>query len=103
MSTSITSSILNILQDFEGISLEEVQQASLMQRRDNKYMFGFSQLPVLLKEVSGYYRILEIEGMRSHNYQTLYYDTDELVMYHMHHRGMVNRHKVPSGISCIIW
>ena len=65
-----------------------------MQRRDNKYMFGVGQLPVLLKEVSGYYRVLEIEGRRTHNYQTLYYDTNELDMYHMHHRGMVNRHKV---------
>ena len=94
MSTSITGSIGDILQGFEGISLAEVQQASLMQRRDNKYMYGLGQLPVLLNEVSWYYRVLEIEGSRTHNYQTLYYDTYELDMYHMHHRGMVNRHKI---------
>lgn len=91
---SIVSNIHQALEGFEGISLEEVQQASLMQRKDSKYVFAIDQLPALLEGVSGHYRILVIEGRRSHNYQTLYYDTNELDMYHMHHRGRVNRHKI---------
>ena len=91
---SITSKIEETLTDFSGISLEEVQRASLMRRKDSKYVFGFNHVPQLLEEVSQHYQILEIEGIRSHNYQTLYYDTPGLDMYHLHHRGLVNRHKI---------
>jgi hypothetical protein len=77
-----------------GVSLEEVQKASLMRRKDSKYVFDVSLLPALLKEISAQYRVLEITKVRSQDYQTFYYDTPDLAMYHMHHRGLVNRHKI---------
>lgn len=92
---------MNIVNEIESdiagigsISLEEVLKASLMRRKDSKYVFDVRLLPALLKDVSTQYRILEIKGVRSQNYQTFYYDTPELDMYHMHHRGRVNRNKV---------
>lgn len=91
---SIGEEINSLLKEFEGIGLKEVQKASLMRRKDSKYLLPFEKLPLVLKDVTGDYRVLEIEGRRSHNYQTLYYDTMKLDMYHMHHRGRVNRHKV---------
>jgi hypothetical protein len=91
---SITSNIRKALDGFSGISLEEVQRASLMRRKDSKYMFGFNQVPHLLEEASRHYRILEIDGIRSQNYQTFYYDTASRNMYLMHHNGRVNRHKI---------
>jgi hypothetical protein len=83
-----------ILSRFEAISLEEVNRASLMRRKDNKYLFGFQHLPALLDMVGKDYRVLEIDGNRSQHYHTRYFDTDSREMYHRHHRGLANRHKV---------
>ena len=83
-----------LLKRFESISLEEVNKASLMRRKDNKYLFGFQELDQLLALVSNDYRVLEIDGIRSQHYNTRYFDTDGREMYHKHHRGLSNRHKV---------
>jgi hypothetical protein len=91
---SIASEIRSVVTEFSGISLEEVQNADLMQRKDRKYLFGYRLVPDLLRAVADHYRILEIEGRRIHNYQTLYYDTPNLDMYRLHHSGRVNRHKI---------
>jgi hypothetical protein len=91
---SIASNIDRILASFASITLEEVQRASLMNRKDSKFLFGYIHLPIILDQLSEDYRVLEIDNVRSHNYQTFYYDTLDLDMYHMHHRGMVNRHKI---------
>ncbi len=91
---NIGSEIDSILKDFGSISLEEVQKASLLKRKDRKYLFCFSHLPEVLGRVMEEYRVLEIEEKRSHEYSTFYYDTSDLDMYHMHHRGRANRHKL---------
>jgi hypothetical protein len=83
-----------ILNKFEGISLEEVNKASLMRRKDKKYLFSFRQLSDLLNLVKDDYSVLEIEGSRSQHYHTRYFDTDGREMYHKHLRGLANRHKV---------
>ncbi len=53
-----------------------------------------SILSTLLEMVSKDYRVLEIDGSRSQHYHTRYFDTDGREMYHKHHRGLANRHKV---------
>jgi len=83
-----------ILKQFDGITLEEVNKASLMRRKDKKYLFKVQHLVTLLEMVSKDYRVLEIDGSRSQHYHTRYFDTNGREMYHMHHRGMANRHKV---------
>ncbi|MFH0756644.1 MAG: polyphosphate polymerase domain-containing protein [Bacteroidota bacterium] len=90
----IAKHILKVLPGFEAISLEEIEKASLMRRKDSKYIFSVEHLPLLLEKASKYYRILEIENKRTHNYQTIYFDTPGMDMYHMHHRGIVNRYKI---------
>lgn len=94
MSMSSGNDLSQILERFETISLEEVNKASLMRRKDNKYLFGFQQLSELLSMVSKDYLVLEIDGARSQHYHTRYFDTDAREMYHKHHRGLANRHKV---------
>jgi len=91
---NIASEIETILTDYNAITLEEIERASLLRRKDRKYLFSTSLLPEILKQVSGTYSVLEINGSRSHPYRTFYYDTPDLEMYHKHHRGMANRHKV---------
>ena len=83
-----------ILKQFEAIALKEVNKASLMRRKDNKYLFSLQHLPALLEMVSKDYRVLEIDGSRSQHYHTRYFDTNGREMYHKHHRGQANRHKV---------
>lgn len=94
MNMSTGTDFTEILKGFEAISLEEVNKASLMRRKDKKYLFSFQDLSGLLKMVSADYKVLEIEGKRFQHYNTRYFDTDTREMYHKHHRGMANRHKV---------
>lgn len=91
---SSVDSIKSSLSGLRVISLKEVQKASLMRRKDSKYVFDVRMLPALLEEVSADYRVMEIEGVRAQSYQTFYYDTPAFDMYFKHHRGLVNRHKV---------
>jgi hypothetical protein len=91
---SIARRIDQNLSNFRSVSLEEVQKASLMRRKDCKFLFNYVHLPSVLDQLTDEYRVLEINGIRSHNYQTFYFDTLDLDMYHMHHRGRVNRHKI---------
>ena len=91
---SIASDIASVLLKMRPISLEEVLKASLMRRKDSKYVIDVGLLPSLLESVSDQYRVLEIKDIRAQEYQTFYYDTPDLAMYHMHHRGQVNRHKI---------
>ena len=91
---SSENEIKSILAGYEGISLDEVNKASLMRRKDKKYLFGVKHLSVLLDLVKKDYRVLDIDGHRAQHYHTCYFDTDKVEMYHKHHRGMANRHKV---------
>jgi len=91
---SIVEEIIALLGTFKAISLDEVAKASLMRRKDSKYILSVTDLPQILPEIRPEYRVLEIEDQRSHGYVTHYFDTPDLEMYQMHHRGKANRHKV---------
>ena len=91
---STGSNFDTILKQFQGISLEEVNKASLMRRKDKKYLFSFKHLSGLLNMVKDDYKVLEIDGSRSQHYHTRYFDTDGREMYFKHLRGLSNRHKV---------
>jgi hypothetical protein len=91
---TINENIESVMSQYSVISLDELGKASLMRRKDNKYVFGVAGLASILFSVKDSYLVLDIDGIRSHNYQTIYYDTPEKDMYHMHHRGKANRYKV---------
>ena len=94
MNTSIENKILDCLPAFKPIDLVSIEKASLMRRKDSKYVYPITSIPDILKAVSHSYYILEIDKIRAHDYNTLYYDTMNMDMYHMHHRGMSNRQKI---------
>jgi hypothetical protein len=83
-----------ILQKFNPISLEEMDRVKLMNRTDTKFVFRFDQLPQILNEIKENYFVLEINGIRSGRYKTLYYDTQDFQMYTQHQNGKLNRNKV---------
>lgn len=82
------------LTDFEQISLQQLEEAELLNREDSKYVFHISEFDDLLKELAAQYYILEIDGRRMFNYESLYFDTDDFLLYRFHHNGKLNRLKV---------
>ncbi|MBN2699327.1 MAG: polyphosphate polymerase domain-containing protein [Bacteroidales bacterium] len=94
MNTNTEINIYEQLPHFKSIDLESIEKASLMRRRDSKYVYPVTRIPEILARLTDHYYILEIEHLRSHPYNTLYYDTRDMEMYHMHHRGLSFRQKI---------
>jgi len=91
---SIMEMISETLEKYDSIGLDQLDEVRLMNRHDLKYLFPVQIVPELLSVLEDRYRVLEIGDMRGQEYETLYYDTDDLDMYRMHHRGKRERHKV---------
>ena len=83
----------NILSGFEPITLGEMDGVKLMDRVDTKYVFSTALLPDILQEMKNDYRLLEIDTVRLHRYESLYYDTPDFKLYAKHQRGILNRWK----------
>lgn len=86
--------VLNVLNTFDPVSLQEMDSVKLMNRIDTKFIINSKRLPHLLAEAAKGYDALEIDGQRITPYSTVYFDTDDLQMYTMHHNGKKNRYKV---------
>ncbi len=82
------------LEDFAPITLEEMDSVKLMNRTDTKFMIHYAQLSHLLSKAQTLYRVLEIEKIRLLPYSSIYFDTDEIAMYTMHHNQKLNRYKI---------
>jgi VTC domain len=79
---------------FETIGLAEMDAVKLMDRVDVKYVIPLPILTQILKQASSYYQVLSIDSKLIAPYETLYYDTEKLDLYHLHQAGKLNRHKV---------
>jgi hypothetical protein len=84
----------SILSKFNPVSLDEIDEVKLMNRIDRKYWFHISQLNELLEKIIPFYDILEINGKRLMEYQSVYFDTADNYMYLKHHNRKLNRYKV---------
>lgn len=83
-----------MLQRFQPISLEEMGGIRLMNRTDTKFVTTVDKLLTLLEMAGGEYRIQEIDGKRNMSYTTVYYDSPDYVFYNAHHDGHAGRQKV---------
>jgi hypothetical protein len=87
--------IIDIVNTFEPISLQKLEEGkSLMKRVEAKYKFRIDQLPDFLKSISADYYALEINNNRLHKYESLYFDTDDFMLFLQHHKQSRNRYKV---------
>jgi hypothetical protein len=84
------------LNDFEAVSLQQLDGVKLMNRVDQKFILHQRELNSLLLEIQEYYNVLEINEKRIFRYSSLYYDTDEQNFYSDHHNGKPNRIKIRS-------
>ncbi|OIN59476.1 hypothetical protein BLX24_10940 [Arsenicibacter rosenii] len=82
------------LSQFDPISLDDMDAVKLMDRTDTKFLVPLARLPALLDTFSAHYRLLTIHDTQQCRYQTLYYDTADLRLYHLHQSGKLNRFKV---------
>ncbi|MBP6455508.1 MAG: VTC domain-containing protein [Chitinophagaceae bacterium] len=86
--------ISSILNQFQAITLDELNAVQLLNRMDSKYILPISLLPKILNEIKENQFILEIEHHRFFNYETDYFDTEDFQFYKDHHNGYINRVKV---------
>lgn len=84
----------NIVNSFEGMSLEEMDQVKLMNRVDTKFAFRIDFLLQLLEELKSDYKVFEIQGTRTPSYESLYFDDERFSFFRDHHNGKMNRFKV---------
>jgi hypothetical protein len=86
--------MLQTLDKFSPILLQEMEQAGLMDRQDTKFALPQALLPDLLKTLLDDYRVLEIRGNRCSQYRSLYFDSPDLSFFRAHHNKSLNRVKV---------
>lgn len=89
-----TASALLSLATIPPISLSAMDEARLMDRIDVKYALAEGRLEELLSVAAPDYRVLEVEGVRTTRYKTLYFDWQDRACYLQHHNGKRNRYKV---------
>ncbi len=86
--------MLDILNSFTPITLDEMSGIRLMNRTDTKFVTTTDRLRDLLVLAQSEYRIQEVNAIRNIPYYTLYFDTESFDMYCEHSHGHTNRQKV---------
>jgi hypothetical protein len=86
--------VKNILDSFNSIRLEEMDNVRLMDRIDTKYLLPANRIPDLLKMMQPGYRVLEINKFRVSSYTTIYLDTPDFTFFRQHVTGRTGRIKV---------
>lgn len=76
------------------IGLDDMKSVRLMNRVDQKYMASAGMLEELLARIADGYYVQYIGSDPVAPYRTLYFDTDTLTMYTMHHNQKLNRQKL---------
>lgn len=89
-----TKDIIAELERYDTVSLDDLLQIELLNRKDTKFVFSVEKLPKILNVLQSYYSVLKIETNRIFNYESMYFDTNEYTLYNEHHNGKLNRYKV---------
>ncbi|MFT4231056.1 MAG: polyphosphate polymerase domain-containing protein [Microbacterium sp.] len=83
------------LRDFDSVSLDELMAtASLLARVDRKYVVPRSCLADVVAQLDPRTRVLEIDGSRDFAYESVYFDTPDLLSFRMAARPRRRRFKL---------
>ncbi|WP_029292094.1 polyphosphate polymerase domain-containing protein [Cellulomonas sp. HZM] len=86
---------MNALAAMTPVGLAELQETAALQTRvDRKYVVPAAAVPELLEHMDPSTRVLEIDGERTFAYESVYFDTADLVSYLGAARRRRNRFKV---------
>ncbi len=86
----------NAVAALSPIKLREIDQVTLQDRAETKFIMSASQMLAILPLVNKVYSILSIRGQRLNRYRTLYFDTPSFDFYTRHVNGNAERYKVRS-------
>jgi len=86
--------INEIVFSFETADLKELEQMRLLDRYDCKYIFPFTNLASVLKDLKSNYNVLKVNERRCFHYYNQYYDTADYALHRMHINGKRTRYKV---------
>lgn len=82
------------LSQFKSVNINEMDQVSLLNRVDTKYVISISDLGVFLASLINSHKVLIIEEEPIQNYQTYYFDTKNYASYVAHHNKKADRFKI---------
>lgn len=85
---------LPVWQRMPTIDLDRIAAVRLMNRVDTKYLVDEARCMRLFEEAVGSYYVQEIDSCLACRYETLYYDTPQWDMYHLHHNRHLTRQKI---------
>lgn len=86
--------LADLISFYDSISLQDMGQVKLMNRLDTKFLLSPKTLISCLSAHIEDYNVVEINGKRTLSYETTYFDTENLSMYHEHHNGKKRRFKI---------
>jgi hypothetical protein len=88
-----------LLQRLPPVSLDELDRRAALQRRvDTKYLLASDTLEELVAALADEHEALEIDGLRSFRYESVYFDTPDLRSFREHVEGRAPRFKVRSRL-----
>ena len=83
-----------IIDGMNTISLQDMTAVKMMNRIDTKYLLNKGQLYEAFAMLKDYYQVQTIGGEAIAPYHTLYFDTEDVEMYTVHHNRKLNRQKL---------
>ncbi|MDR0331105.1 MAG: polyphosphate polymerase domain-containing protein [Chitinispirillales bacterium] len=81
------------LAPFSRSTLEDAARVSFLHRFDTKFVMRSDGVPAFLHAVKDDYSVLEINGVAAQSYNTVYFDTPDLLCFNLHHNQRANRFK----------
>jgi VTC domain len=95
------SMLAHHLADHTPVNLERVLSvAQLTTRVELKYLVPLAGLPAFLQRLPAQLAVLDIGGRRIFDYESVYFDTEDLALYHHHVQGRRNRYKARVRSYC---
>jgi len=86
--------LTDLLHTYNGISLDDLSRAPLMNRVDEKFAFPITSLEAFLDEMRPFYDVLNIDGKVIFDYTSQYFDNSNYGFFQDHHKAIPNRFKV---------
>ena len=86
--------VIALLESFDGITLQELDEIKLMNRVDTKFVFSIDSLNSLLQLLIKDFNCLHVNNCTIQTYKSVYFDDNNFSLFKAHHNGRVNRFKV---------
>lgn len=83
-----------VIAKYSTVGLAELDKVKLMDRVDQKFTIGLSQILEILKKAQKNYYMLEVGGFRLSPYISKYFDNEDYKFYYDHHSKKANRYKI---------